>query len=93
MRDFIEYMKKDKRKAQNTLIAYERDLVAFEKYLAARGVSGLDDCSESDAVSYEILPQFRYAEMIVKGVPKGIGNGQYCKYDIEYQSFLPFELY
>lgn len=52
MRDFIEYMKKDKRKAQNTLIAYERDLVAFEKYLAARGVSGLDDCSESDAVSY-----------------------------------------
>lgn len=52
MRDFIEYMKNDKRKAENTLIAYERDLAAFEKYLIARGGKGLDYCAESDAVSY-----------------------------------------
>ena len=52
MRDFIEYMRKEKRKAENTLIAYERDLAAFEKYLASREVDGLDGCSESDAISY-----------------------------------------
>lgn len=54
MRDFIEYMKHDKRKAENTLIAYERDLAAFEKYLAARGVAGLDSCAENDAIAYVI---------------------------------------
>ena len=52
MRGFIEYMRKDKRKAENTLIAYQRDLSAFEKYLASRNVDGLDNCGENDAISY-----------------------------------------
>lgn len=52
MRDFIEYMKNEKRKAENTLIAYERDITAFEKYLILRGMTGLDDCTDSDAISY-----------------------------------------
>lgn len=52
MREFLEYMKKDKRKAKNTLIAYERDLKAFEKYLMERSSKGLDSCTESDAISY-----------------------------------------
>lgn len=52
MREFIEYMKNEKRKAANTLIAYERDLNAFEKFLIKRGSGGLGDCTESDAVSY-----------------------------------------
>jgi len=52
MRDFIEYMKNEKRKAENTLIAYERDLNAFEKFLVKRGATGLASCTESDAVSY-----------------------------------------
>ena len=51
MREFIDYLKSEKGKAKNTLIAYERDLKAFEKYLGARGKS-LAECSESDAVSY-----------------------------------------
>ena len=42
MRGFIEYMKNEKRKAANTLIAYERDLTAFEKYLAGRGTDSLE---------------------------------------------------
>ena len=54
MRDFLEYMKKDKRKAENTLIAYRRDLTAFENYLKARGCDSLSDCVESDAVAYVI---------------------------------------
>ena len=52
MRDFIEYMKNEKRKAANTLIAYERDLKAFEKYLAGRGTDSLEKCTDNDAISY-----------------------------------------
>ena len=51
MHDFIEYLKNEKGKAENTLIAYERDLVAFEKYLRERDRS-LEGCTESDAVAY-----------------------------------------
>ena len=52
MRGFIEYMKNEKRKAANTLIAYERDLTAFEKYLAGRGTDSLEKCTDNDAISY-----------------------------------------
>lgn len=52
MREFIEYMRNEKRKAENTLIAYERDLRAFEKYLASRGVNGLNACTDNDAIAY-----------------------------------------
>lgn len=52
MREFIEYMRNEKRKAENTLIAYERDLVAFERFLKGRGAKGLEDCDSSDAVAY-----------------------------------------
>ena len=51
MSDFIEYLKNEKGKAENTLIAYQRDINAFEKYLSERG-KRLATCSESDAVSY-----------------------------------------
>ena len=52
MRDYIEYMRNEKRKAENTLVAYERDLKAFEKFLASRGVGSLTECTDSDAVAY-----------------------------------------
>lgn len=52
MREFIEYMKNEKHKAENTLIAYERDLKAFEKYLSGRGIQSLDQCTDNDAISY-----------------------------------------
>ena len=52
MRDFLDYMKNEKKKAENTLIAYERDLKAFDKFLKDRGTGGLDSCNESDAISY-----------------------------------------
>lgn len=51
MSDFIDYLKNEKGKAENTLIAYRRDITAFEKYLSERGKSTAS-CSESDAVSY-----------------------------------------
>ena len=52
MRDFIDYMKNEKHKAANTLIAYERDLTAFEKFLAGRGTASLEECTDNDAISY-----------------------------------------
>ena len=52
MYDFIEYMKNEKHKAENTLIAYQRDIIAFEKYLKERGSNGLEDCTDNDAISY-----------------------------------------
>lgn len=52
MSEFIEYMRTEKKKAENTLIAYERDIKSFSNYLSSRGVADMDKCTESDAVSY-----------------------------------------
>jgi len=49
---FIEYLKNTKNKAENTLVAYRRDLKAFESFLQERGGKTLMDCKESDAVAY-----------------------------------------
>lgn len=45
-------MKNDKKKAENTLIAYERDIRAFEKYLSGRGINSLTACTDNDAIAY-----------------------------------------
>jgi integrase/recombinase XerD len=52
MRGFIDYMKNEKHKAENTLIAYERDINAFGKYLESRGTKKFEDCTDNDAISY-----------------------------------------
>lgn len=52
MDQFIEYLRTTKGKADNTLVAYRRDLNAFEIFLKDRGGKELDDCKESDAVAY-----------------------------------------
>ncbi|MBQ6622561.1 MAG: tyrosine-type recombinase/integrase [Mogibacterium sp.] len=49
---FIEYLKNTKNKAENTLVAYRRDLNAFETFLKGRGGKTLYQCRESDAVAY-----------------------------------------
>ena len=54
MHEFIEYMKKERHKANNTLLAYERDLVAFRRFLKERGVDEFKDCTDNDAISYVI---------------------------------------
>lgn len=52
MESFIEYLKNDKNKAENTLVAYKRDIQAFEAFMKARGNKSLIQCRESDAVAY-----------------------------------------
>ena len=52
MNGYIDYMRNQKRKAKNTLLAYERDLSSFEQFLVKRSGGDLGSCTESDAVSY-----------------------------------------
>ena len=52
MESFIEYLKSSKNKAENTLVAYKRDIQAFETFMKGRGNKKLTDCRESDAVAY-----------------------------------------
>ena len=49
---FIDYLKNTKNKAENTLVAYRRDLQAFETFLQGRGEKSLDQCKDSDAAAY-----------------------------------------
>lgn len=52
MNEFIEYLKNDKHKAPNTVVAYGRDIKAFNKYLKSRGIDNLMKCHRNDAVAY-----------------------------------------
>ena len=68
MRDYIEYMRKEKRKADNTLVAYERDLKAFDSFLNSRGVNGLEGCSDSDeSIDLEWIDTEKCIDLIMKG--------------------------
>ncbi|HKK96472.1 MAG TPA: tyrosine-type recombinase/integrase [Anaerovoracaceae bacterium] len=52
MKDFLEYIEKVEKKAENTILAYKRDIGAFEDFLLERGVPNLLTCSNSDAIAY-----------------------------------------
>ncbi len=51
MKTYLDYLKNEKRKAPNTLLAYERDLRGFADFLEERGKT-LYECAEGDAVAY-----------------------------------------
>lgn len=50
--DFIKYLSDVKGKAENTLVAYKRDVLAFEKFLKKHSNRSLLECKESDAIAY-----------------------------------------
>lgn len=52
MTEFLEYLRNKKSASENTLVAYRRDIGAFEKFLGDTRAKFLDECTESDAVSY-----------------------------------------
>jgi integrase/recombinase XerD len=52
MDDFIEYLKSTGKKAENTIVAYRRDLMAFSDFLHERSGKELIECKDSDAVAY-----------------------------------------
>lgn len=52
MQDFLYYLKTNKLKSENTLIAYKRDLESFEKFMREYRSKNLAACNESDAIAY-----------------------------------------
>lgn len=50
--DFIKYLSEVKGKAENTLVAYKRDVMSFEKFLKKHSDRKLIECKESDAIAY-----------------------------------------
>lgn len=55
MQDFFYYLKNDKLKSENTLIAYKRDLASFEKFMRESRNKSLQACDESDAIAYALV--------------------------------------
>lgn len=50
--EFITYLKDTKGKADNTLVAYRRDVISFEKFLKNHSGRELAECKESDSIAY-----------------------------------------
>lgn len=48
---FLTYLEKEKKASENTLLAYSRDVKAFEAYLAKRKI-GLEKATETDVTEY-----------------------------------------
>ena len=50
--DFIIHLEQEKKTSKNTVEAYKRDIVAFESFLADRGVLAVTDASNADVAAY-----------------------------------------
>lgn len=50
--DFLEYLEKDKKNADNTILAYKRDITAFKRFVSKRDVIGLENVTNSHVVAY-----------------------------------------
>ena len=48
---FLNYLEKEKKASENTLLAYSRDIAAFEKYLEKRKI-GIEEATETDVMEY-----------------------------------------
>ena len=48
---FLNYLEKEKKASENTLLAYSRDISAFENYLEKRKI-GIEDATETDVMEY-----------------------------------------
>ena len=49
---FSDYLKNTKKKAANTVEAYERDVKEFTSFVAARGIADVTDVKNTDVVAY-----------------------------------------
>ena len=50
--EFITYLRDTKGKADNTLVAYKRDVISFAKFLECHSGRDLAECKESDSIAY-----------------------------------------
>ena len=49
---FVNYLITEKRKAENTVAAYESDVREFAGFEEGRGVNDLANCTSTDVVAY-----------------------------------------
>ena len=52
LKQFVDYLKNDLKKASNTVEAYERDVKEFTSFVAERGVSDVKDVQNTEVVAY-----------------------------------------
>ena len=52
MQKFFDYLEQNNLKAENTLIAYKRDLAHFDKFMRESRGKSLSTCAENDAIAY-----------------------------------------
>lgn len=50
--EFAQHLIKEKRKASNTAMAYERDIRGFEEFLKSDRNAGITEATETDVISY-----------------------------------------
>ncbi|MBK5253209.1 MAG: tyrosine-type recombinase/integrase [Peptostreptococcaceae bacterium] len=55
MKEFLDYIKNEENKAENTVLAYKRDISAFELFLNKREIPNLLECTHGDAIAYIIF--------------------------------------
>ena len=51
IRSFSDYLRDSKNTSENTILAYSRDILAFEKYLDMKGKELLE-ATQTDVLSY-----------------------------------------
>ena len=49
---FLEYLEKQKNMSQNTVTAYNRDILEFSKFLSEKNIANLKDASNTDVIAY-----------------------------------------
>ena len=52
IREFMEYMREEKKASHNTLVSYERDLNQMAEYLEGRGIIGVSKVTKTSLNSY-----------------------------------------
>ena len=52
LENFLKYLADEQSKSSNTLEAYKRDILSFQKFLSYNGAYGLLDANNADIVAY-----------------------------------------
>ena len=52
LENFLKYLADEQSKSSNTLEAYKRDILSFQKFLSYNGAYGLLDANNADIITY-----------------------------------------
>ena len=51
IKDFLNYLEKEKKASENTILAYRKDVVSFDNYMVNQG-SSIEKATETDVITY-----------------------------------------